>query len=89
HPDVRQAAVVGCPDPNRGEALQAYVVLKAAAAERVSRGNGVDRARAQVKIIEWCLQHMAHYKVPRTVVFRNELPATATGKLLRRLLVES
>ena len=88
HPDVQQAAIVGCSDPNRGEALQAYVVLKAEAAERESRGNRIDSARAQVKIIEWCLQHMAHYKVPRTVAFRNILPTTGSGKLMRRLLVE-
>lgn len=88
HPDVRQAAVVGCSDPNRGQALQAYIVLNADAAERDIRGNRFDSARAQVKIIEWCRQHMAHYKVPRTVAFRNTLPTTGSGKLMRRMLME-
>ncbi|RYF75101.1 MAG: AMP-dependent synthetase [Comamonadaceae bacterium] len=89
HPDVRQAAVVGLPDPDRGEALQAYVVLKSEAAERlrVDR-SGHARDRSDQKIIEWCLKHMSHYKVPRTVIFRSGLPASESGKLLRRMLQE-
>jgi long-chain acyl-CoA synthetase len=87
HPDVRQAAVVGLPDPDRGESLQAYVVLKteAAARLRIDR-SGHARDRSDQKIIEWCLQHMSHYKVPRTVIFRSGLPASESGKLLRRML---
>lgn len=90
HPDVRQAAVVGLPDPDRGEALQAYVVLKAEAAARirVGEGRGRPRERTDQKIIEWCLQHMSHYKVPRTVIFRDGLPASDSGKLMRRMLRE-
>jgi len=84
HPDVRQAAVVGCPDPDRGEALQAYVVLNAAAADRAQRANG---ERTGDRIIEWCLKHMSHYKVPRQVILRSVLPATGSGKLLRRMLL--
>lgn len=83
HPDVRQVAVVGCPDPNHGEALKAYVVLSAAAAAQAGRARGHE---AEEGIIQWCLQHMAHYKVPRTVVLRHALPATGSGKLLRRML---
>ncbi|VTU19101.1 AMP-binding protein [Variovorax sp. RA8] len=84
HPDVRQAAVVGLPDPDRGEAVQAYVVLKEEAAARVRAGQQADRV--DQKIIEWCLQHMSHYKVPRTVIFRSGLPSSESGKLLRRML---
>lgn len=84
HPDVRQAAVVGLPDPDRGEAVQAYVVLKEEAAARVRAGRPSDRA--DQKIIEWCLQNMSHYKVPRTVIFRSGLPSSKNGKLLRRML---
>ncbi|KWT83947.1 MULTISPECIES: AMP-binding protein [unclassified Variovorax] len=84
HPDVRQAAVVGLPDPDRGEAVQAYVVLKDEAAARVRAGQQTDRV--DQKIIEWCLQHMSHYKVPRTVIFRSGLPSSESGKLLRRML---
>jgi long-chain acyl-CoA synthetase len=83
HPDVRQVAVVGCPDPNHGEALQAYVVLHAAAA---ARANGLKHHEAEQKIIQWCAQHMAHYKVPRTVILRHGLPESGPGKLLRRML---
>lgn len=85
HPDVRQVAVVGCPDPNRGEALQAYVVLSAAAAARAMLSSG---HQAEDQIIEWCLKHMAHYKVPRSVFLRHGLPTTGSGKLLRRMLRE-
>ncbi|WP_431153207.1 AMP-binding protein [Acidovorax facilis] len=84
HPDVRQAAVVGLPDPDRGESVQAYVVLKEEAAARVRAGRSRDRA--DQKIIEWCLQHMSHYQVPRTVIFRSGLPSSKNGKLLRRML---
>lgn len=87
HPDVRQAAVVGRPDPDRGEALHAYVVLKSEAAARIAVDRtGQARDRSDQKIIEWCLRHMSHYKVPRTVIFRSGLPASGNGKLLRRML---
>ena len=84
HPDVQQAAVVGCADPNRGEALRAYVVLRRGAT--AIGGSHVDTARAQANLLDWCTRHMAHYKVPRQVEFRRRLPATGSGKLLRRLL---
>jgi long-chain acyl-CoA synthetase len=87
HPDVRQAAVVGLPDPDRGESLRAYVVLNDAAAARIRVGrSGQVKDRTDQKIIEWCLQHMSHYKVPRTVIFRPGLPSSGNGKLLRRML---
>lgn len=87
HPDVRQAAVVGLPDPDRGESLQAYVVLKSEAAARLHFDRaGQVRDRSDQKIIEWCVKNMSHYKVPRTVIFRSGLPASESGKLLRRML---
>lgn len=87
HPDVRQAAVVGIPDPDRGEVLHAYLVLKEEAAARIRINHaGRDRDRTDQKIIEWCLQHMSYYKVPRTIIFCNTLPALENGKLLRKKL---
>lgn len=89
HPDVQQAAVIGLPDPDRGEALQAYVVLKQAATRHL-RVDGFGRMRdcTDQKLIDWCRVHMSHYKVPRAIVFRDGLPAADNGKLLRRMLRE-
>jgi long-chain acyl-CoA synthetase len=75
HPAVRQAAVIGIPDPNKGEVIKAVIVLKPDAA-----GTSAD------DIIQWSREQMSPYKVPKSVEFRSELPATGTGKLLRRLL---
>ncbi len=76
HPDILEAAVVGIPDPDVGEALKAFVVLKEGAAGRVT---------GQM-IIDWCRENMARYKVPSAVEFRDTLPKTLVGKVLRRVL---
>ncbi len=76
HPKVKEAAVVGMPDPLRGEAVKAYVVLK----------EGEEATEAE--IISFCRQHLAPFKVPRRVEFLPELPKSATGKILRRELRE-
>jgi long-chain acyl-CoA synthetase len=78
HPDVLEAAVIGLPDPKVGETLKAFVVLKPAAVGRVT---------AQ-QIIDWCKENMTHYKVPSVVEFRDTLPKTMVGKVLRRVLRE-
>jgi long-chain acyl-CoA synthetase len=83
HPDVRQVAIVGAPDPNCGEALCAYVVLKDEGAARAVCNKPHE---AEQGIIDWCMTHMAHYKVPRTVVLSHGLPETCSGKVLRRML---
>jgi fatty-acyl-CoA synthase len=76
HPAVMEAAVVARPDPKWGEAPCAFVVLKPGSA-----------AVAVADITAWCREHLASYKVPRTVVF-GELPKTSTGKIQKFLLRE-
>lgn len=76
HPDVQEAAVVGVPDPYRGETVLAYVVLR--------DGGG---ASAEQLIVH-CREQMAVYKAPREVRFVAELPKTSSGKTLRRALRE-
>jgi acyl-CoA synthetase (AMP-forming)/AMP-acid ligase II len=71
HPDVAQVAVVGVPDDRLGEVARAYVVRRS--------GAPVD----EDSFVEWCRAHMANYKVPRRVLFVDELPLTASGKVQR------
>ncbi|TFV95042.1 AMP-dependent synthetase [Oxalobacteraceae bacterium OM1] len=78
HPAVRQAAVIGVPDPQKGEVVRAVLVLKPDAGEVTADD-----------IIAWSREQMSPYKVPKQVEFRSELPMTGTGKLLRRLLKDS
>ena len=74
HEAVRQAAVVGVPDAYRGESVQAYVSLKP------------DRTADRAELVAFCRDRLAAYKVPRDIEILDELPATVTGKLLRREL---
>ena len=81
HPDVGQVAVIGVPDADKGEVVKAFVVPSAAA----KANGGIDSAR----LVEWARENMSHYKVPRQVKVLDALPATGTGKVLRRLLREA
>ena len=73
HPDVLEAAVVARPDPKWGESPCAFVTLH-------------DGARTdQASVVDYCRQHLAHFKAPRSVVF-GPLPKTSTGKIQKFLL---
>jgi acyl-CoA synthetase (AMP-forming)/AMP-acid ligase II len=76
HPDVSEAAVVGKPHPVLGEDIAAYVVLRDGATVTPD------------ELLVHCKEHLADYKVPRALEIRTELPRNATGKVLKRALVE-
>jgi long-chain acyl-CoA synthetase len=75
HPKVLEVGVGGIPDPNRGETVKAWIVVKPG--ETLT----VDEIKA------YCKEHLAPYKVPTHYEFRSELPKTTVGKILRRELV--
>lgn len=78
HPAVKLVAVVGQPDAYRGEVVKACVALKEEFRGRVS----------EAELIAFCKGQLAGYKTPRIIEFRDDLPVTATGKMLRRRLRE-
>ena len=78
HPAVKETAVVGEPDPYRGETVKAFVALK----------EGMGDSVTPEEIISFCKARMAAYKYPRKVEFVAEIPKTLTGKFLRRELRE-
>ena len=73
HPKVLEAAVVGMPDGRTGEAVHAYVVKR-------------DDSLTTEELLVHCRGLLTGYKLPARVVFRDELPKTAVGKILRREL---
>lgn len=75
-PQVQEVVVAGVPDLHRGEIVKAYIVPRQGASLTAE------------EVIEFCRERLAPYKVPRQVEFREQLPKSAVGKLLRRLLVE-
>lgn len=75
HPAVLEAAAIGVPDSYRGESAKAFVVLKPGASATAD------------ELIAFCKQNLAPYKVPRSLEFRDALPKTMIGKILRRELV--
>ncbi|WP_286925467.1 MULTISPECIES: fatty acid--CoA ligase family protein [Lysinibacillus] len=76
HNNIVEAAVIGYPDPNLGEAVHAYVVLKEVAATSTE------------DLLAYCTKHMVKYKVPKVIEIMDELPKNTTGKILRRSLKE-
>src|SRR3989441_12992412 len=76
HPAVREAAVVGIPDPYRGETVKAFVALK----------GGWEGTVTATDLIGFCRERLAAYKYPREVEIVDEVPKTPSGKFLRRAL---
>jgi len=76
HPAVLEVGVGGIPDPDSGEAVKAWVVFKPGESATVE------------ELQDFCREGLAAYKVPREIDFRDELPKTAVGKILRRELIK-
>ncbi len=74
HPDVEEAAVIGQPDAARGELVKAVIVLKKGATLTADT------------VTEYCAGRLAAYKTPRLIQFVDDLPRTASGKILKRAL---
>ncbi len=76
HPKVENAAVIGIPDEKSGESVKAYIQLVQG-----------EQATEQ-EMLDFCKERLAGYKRPRAVEFRDELPTSVVGKVLRRVLRE-
>ena len=75
HPKVLEVAAIGVPDPKSTEVVKVFIVKK-------------DSSLTKNEIIGYCKDKMTGYKVPKQVEFRNDLPKTNVGKILRRKLRE-
>jgi acyl-CoA synthetase (AMP-forming)/AMP-acid ligase II len=74
HPAVREAVAIGIPDERWGETVRALVVLRSGCTV------------SSDELMQWCKQHLASYKRPRSVEFVDDLPKNAYGKILRRAI---
>lgn len=73
HPDVVEAAAIGVPDPKSSEAVKVFIVSK-------------NQNLTAAEVTAWCRERLTAYKIPRFIEFRDELPKTNVGKILRREL---
>lgn len=73
HPKVLEVAAVGMPDEKSGEVVKVFIVKK-------------DASLTENEVKDYCRENLTNYKIPRAVVFRDELPKTNVGKILRRSL---
>ncbi|MFX0020793.1 MAG: AMP-binding protein [Candidatus Hermodarchaeota archaeon] len=76
HPAIQECAVIGVKDPERGENIMAYIILKKDYAGKIT----------EEEVISWSKENMAAYKYPRIVKFVRSLPKSAVGKVLRRVI---
>ncbi|MCP4679552.1 MAG: long-chain fatty acid--CoA ligase [Deltaproteobacteria bacterium] len=79
HPAVSEVAVAGLPDEKSGEVIKAWVVLR----------NDKKGSIAEKELLTWAKDNMTHYKVPNFIEFRDEIPKSLIGKVLRRELQEA
>jgi acyl-coenzyme A synthetase/AMP-(fatty) acid ligase len=80
HPAVQECAVTSSPDPERGEVVKAYVIL---------RPNELGSDRLARELQDFVKREIAPYKYPRQIEFVSELPRTSSGKISRRALREA
>ena len=73
HPDILEAGVIGVPDKNRGEHIKAFIVKK-------------NKNLSETDVIMFCKEGLTEYKVPKKIIFIDDLPKTNVGKILRREL---
>jgi fatty-acyl-CoA synthase/long-chain acyl-CoA synthetase len=78
HPDIYEVAVIGIPSEEWGEAVHAVVVPRP--------GTTLDESRDEAVVVDHARQHLAGFKVPRSVSWMSELPKTGSGKILKREL---
>ncbi len=79
HESVSEAAAAGIPDPDSGEIIKVWVQLKP----------GYEGKITEDELQKWCKENMTHYKVPKMIEFRDEIPKSMVGKVMRRELQEA
>jgi long-chain acyl-CoA synthetase len=75
HPKVLEVAAIGVPDSRSGEVIKIFVVKR-------------DQSLTEKELLDYCRENLTNYKIPKHVEFKNELPKTNVGKILRRALKE-
>jgi long-chain acyl-CoA synthetase len=76
NPKVLEVAAIGVPDSRSGEVIKVFIVKK-------------DQSLNEKEVLDYCRENLTNYKIPKYVVFKNELPKTNVGKILRRALKEA